>query len=394
MPPPRGILQGLYLPIFVPTILVTVMLHIVIYLLRITTSYRALEVGLSPAAIGVLTGVFGLGPVLLAVAIGRMNDRRGEAMSSLAGSLAALAAGVGFLVLPASFGTLLLLSAVLGIAQMLQVSALQLTVTRCATDGNHDRPIAYFMLAVTLGQVVGPLLVGIGTPVGQLYPGDELVWYALVPGLLMLGGSVALKLVLPSGVRSPDERSVSMRALLGTPGLVLIVLTASLTVTANDLLMVYYPVIAALQQIDASTVGWLLLMRACGAMISRLFYVQLVQMVGRQQLLVASMLVSGLALSALLLELPIWAVALVMLVAGGGLGLGLAAGLTLTILTAPPSARATALSLRLTASRLGQFSIPVAASGLAAVAGAGAIFGTIGLFLVGAAFITKYKLKV
>ncbi|MBC7477249.1 MAG: hypothetical protein H7317_04035 [Pseudorhodobacter sp.] len=92
-----------------------------------------------------------------------------------------------------------------------------------------------------------------------------------------------------------------------------------------------------------------------------------------------TLLTAGLGGVALLvLPLPVWAVAPAMAATGFGLGI------TLTMSIAPPRARGTALSMRMTAIRLAQFAIPLAAGLAVTPLGAGGTFALSGTVILGA----------
>jgi hypothetical protein len=82
---------------------------------------------------------------------------------------------------------------------------------------------------------------------------------------------------------------------------------------------------------------------------------------------------------------PLWIVYPTMVVAG--MGLGVAATLTLSgvVDLAPPGARATAMSLRLTGNRLGLIVIPMGASLVATFTGAAGVFVILAACLTGSA---------
>ena len=126
----------------------------------------------------------------------------------------------------------------------------------------------------------------------------------------------------------------------------------------------------------------LLTARSAAAIVSRVFYARLITGVGRVPLTLWSMSLSGAAYACLglLPSLPLMYCAAMML----GLGLGVASTLSLTSVLdlAPPDARATALSLRITGNRIGQVSLPFLAGFVAAAAGAPGVFVAVGASLV------------
>ena len=74
-----------------------------------------------------------------------------------------------------------------------------------------------------------------------------------------------------------------------------------------------------------------------------------------------------------------------MVATGLGLGIALTCSVALTMEIAPPRARGTALSIRMTAIRLAQFVLPLGAGLVVAPMGAGGIFALSGIAILGAA---------
>src|SRR5215475_15036442 len=82
---------------------------------RITTSYRAVELGLSVVWLGVITAAFAILPIVFAVKIGRFIDRGNDARTAWLGGALLVLACAGFTLLQ-SLAALLLCTALLGIA--------------------------------------------------------------------------------------------------------------------------------------------------------------------------------------------------------------------------------------------------------------------------------------
>ncbi|WP_316316598.1 MFS transporter, partial [Clavibacter michiganensis] len=79
---------------------------------------------------------------------------------------------------------------------------------------------------------------------------------------------------------------------------------------------------------------------------------------------------------------PVWALALMLVVLGFCLGVGQPLSMTTVVQAAPDEARSTALALRLTGNRLGQVAAPAAAGLIAGVAGVAAPFVMLGALLL------------
>ncbi|OSC62361.1 MFS transporter, partial [Streptomyces sp. 4F] len=91
----------------------------------------------------------------------------------------------------------------------------------------------------------------------------------------------------------------------------------------------------------------------------------------------AALLCAGVAL-----PVPVWALALMLVVLGFCLGVGQPLSMTTVVQAAPEGARSTALALRLTGNRLGQVAAPAAAGLIAGVAGVAAPFVMLGALLL------------
>ena len=366
------------------------LVQITLPLARIYTSYAAVEMQLPAASLGLLSSAFALLPVLLAISIGRYNDRRGEALASVLGAAMVLLSVIGLAFVARNLASLLAFTTLLGIGHVLVIAATQMVTTRCSPPEHYDTVLGHFLLATSLGQALGPLLITATTPAGSLTPGPMLPLVILGTGVLLLLGAVAMARRLPPHLPSRHSAPMSLRSLLGTRGLLVIIIASSLTVTANDLMLVFFPALGAERGIAAGLVGLLLSARAAASISSRMLFARLAAWLGRPVLLTLSMTIGSVAMLGLVFELPIWAIATLLCLSGFAGGLATAASISLAISLAPEGMRATTVSLRLTANRVGQFIIPVAAGGATAVLGAAGVFAFIGLAMAVSAVSTRW----
>ncbi len=166
---------------------------------------------------------------------------------------------------------------------------------------------------------------------------------------------------------------VTLDKLLRLRGLSAALCASVITVTAFELLVIYLPLLGTERQIDTRDIGFLLAVRSLISILSRIFYVRLIEIVGRVQLLLICLLTGAAAFAILGLPTPL--PAMYAAVGAIGFGLGIAATLTFSevVMIAPHEARATALSLRITGNRLGQVLLPFLGSFLAVATGAGGV---------------------
>ena len=368
--------------LLLPLLFCGALVQITVPLARIYTSYAAIAMDLPSTSLGLLSSAFALLPVFLAISIGRYNDRHGEILASVLGASMVLFAVIGLAFIASNLAALLAFTSMLGIGQVLVIAATQMVTTRCSQPDQHDTVLGYFLLATSLGQALGPLLITATTPAGALTPGTALPLVILASGAVLLVGSIVMASRLPPHQSAKNSAATSLRALLGTRALLVIIIASSLTVTANDLMLVFFPALGAERGIAAGLVGILLAGRAAASISSRILFARLAALLGRPMLLTASMIVGSLAMLGLVLDLPVWAMALLLCLSGFAVGLATAASISLALSLAPDGARATTISLRLTANRVGQFIIPVAAGSTTAVLGATGVFAFIGMAML------------
>jgi MFS family permease len=173
-------------------------------------------------------------------------------------------------------------------------------------------------------------------------------------------------------VKTADGLTVPLAELLRRPGMAAVLAASVVTVTASDLLVIYLPLLGAERDIEASHIGLLLTVRSIAALVARLFYARLIQAVGRLPLTHVSTLVGAAAFALMAVpSLPVMYAASVAI----GVGIGIASTLTISgmVAVAPPEARATAMTLRITGNRLGLVLMPLVAGLIAAATGVAGI---------------------
>src|SRR5882762_9228484 len=128
-------------------------------LIRVTTSYRAVELGLSVVWLGIITAAFAILPIVLAVPVGRFIDRGNDARTAWIGGSLLVVACAGF-ALWQSLPALLIFTALLGIAHLMLVISQQVLCARHGGQGAVDRMVGNYMVANAVGQGFGSGIVG------------------------------------------------------------------------------------------------------------------------------------------------------------------------------------------------------------------------------------------
>lgn len=369
------------------------LLQLAAYIVRPTSAYRAIELGVQPGLVGLIAASFALVPLVVAVFIGRWTDRGREWSSLLIGSVIMVGAGVGLLLASSSLGALLFWNAVVGLGHLLCIIGEQTLVATAGRErrGGLDSAFGTFTFAGTLGQAAAPLIL---SAVG----GRAVVPNTTVLMLAYSGTCVALlgtTFMLPrrgtgrshvsrptwgQALRVPAETKRTMTGAM---------LLSMLVLAAVDLIQVYLPALGAERHISSWLIGVLLTLRAGATMVSRLGLSRLTSRVGRSRLVVGSTLLAGVAVGLIAVPMHPWLLAGCLVVGGFALGIGQPLSMTIVTLAAPPGTTSTWLALRLSGNRLGQSAIPAILSALTSSVGTSGIFLVTGASLFGTAAMAR-----
>ncbi|MFC7344806.1 MFS transporter [Saccharopolyspora griseoalba] len=342
------------------------------FVLRPTTSYRALELGVPATWLGVLSGCFAVVPLVLAVPAGQIVDRVGERRVVIAGSLLMCGAGSTLLLLGHTAIGLVAGNVVLGTAHLGAVVGQQALVANSTRSGRTDAAFGYYTFAASAGQALGPVLIVLFGGNRAIPSTTPIFQGSTAIAVLLLVVSFAVRAGGPGHVAQTSQ-PVGVRALLRLPGLPRALLTSCVVLAAVDISLVYLPALGAERHIASGVIGSLLVLRAVASMISRLFLGRMTARVGRRRLLISSIFTAAVGLAACAAPVPTWLLAAAVAVAGFGLGVGQPLTMSWLAESAPPGTRGRAMSLRLTGNRAGQVLIPGAAGLAAAGLGAGGV---------------------
>ncbi|MFD5226700.1 MFS transporter [Microbacterium sp. NPDC058342] len=342
---------------------------------RIMVGYQALALQADPLLLAVLAACFAVPTIVAALPIGRVSDRIGGSSVATCGLIVAGTGTTTILLLQPTVATLILGTLVVGLGHLCVMVGQQTYVAHASRGGSHDSGFGTLAAAASIGQLIGPSAVTIGSTLHGATRPDVTVGLAVCVGFTL--AALPMIFVLHKGdahrraTTAPQTRP-RVREVLRAPELWKALTASGAVLVTVDLLYTFVPLWAVDRNIPASAVGLLLSLRALISVFSRLGLGRLVGRFGRKPLLVTSMLVGV----ASLVALPFcgtWGAIPVMV--GLGIALGVPQPLTMAWTTAitPPTAHGAALGLRLTANRIAQVAIPL---------GVGAIAGPLGLISV------------
>ena len=366
--------------LLVPLLASTLLVQLVTAMVRVTTSYRAVELQLSIVWLGLIAATFAIVPILMAVRVGRYIDRGHDARTAWIGAGVFTVACAG-LALWSSPAGLLIFSMVLGSGHLMLMASQQMLCLRAGSPRTLESVFGNYMVAGAIGQGVGPYVVGFLGGGAAVPPTQTL--FALGAGLAAaaLATALAMRPRRDKPVSASGGAIVPVGQIVRVPGLLAVVLTGVIVVSSSDALIVYIPLLGAERHIDVHDIGLLLTVRAAASMLARLFYARMVAAFGRWPLMTATTFAYALTFAPLAVPLPLWAMYAIIAVMGFSFGIATTLSITIVVDLTTTGARGTANSLRIMSNRIGQFATPFGAGLVAAAT------GLAGLFLLLAALI-------
>jgi MFS family permease len=362
----------------------------VISIIRVTTSYRAIELGLSAAWIGILTAAFAVLPVFFALKVGRAIDRGNDVKMIWAGTGLLTVACLGMALIPDIY-PLLFFTAILGIGHLFLSIGMQVLCAQQPGPGVMERMLGNYMVATAVGQGVGPAIVGWVGGSAAIPQTQPLFWIGFVTSILAFGSSLFLRSAHKPVAKGEGAKPVPVREIIKSPGFLVVFSVSVVSVVAQDLIVVYLPLLGTERSIAVDVVGSLLAVRAFAAVFSRLFFSRLNSLLGSSRLMVTSTIAGALAFGAIAAPIPLPAMYAAIAVLGGALGICVTTAISTLLGLVSSEVRGTANSLRTGGTRLGQIVIPSLAGILAAAMGVASVFLVLGASLAVAATAVQFK---
>ncbi len=380
--------------LLIPLLLLTVLVQAVTAIIRITTSYRAFELDLSIAWLGVIAAAFAAFPIVMAVPVGRFIDRGHDARTVWIGSAIMAAAAGGFVLWPSAAG-LVIVTTVMGIGHIMLMASQQMLCVRAAKNPRAMESVfGNYMVAGAIGQGAGPYIVGWAGGAATVPPTRLLFVIAFACAVVSLCIAFFMRPRADKPKVSPGEKPVPVADLLRVPGLVPVVLAGVIMISASDIVLIYVPLLGAERSIDVKDIGLLLTARAAASMVARLFYARMVAAAGRWPLMIASTIACAASFAALAVPVPLPGMYAIMVVMGFSFGLATTLSITIVVDLTEVRARGTANTLRIMGNRLGQFVLPVGAGLLAAAIGLSGLLGGMAVAIVASAATMYWKRPV
>src|SRR5256714_3382642 len=121
-----------------PLLAHVIVTHVAVLVVRVTVSYRTIELELPALWLGMISASFAILPVFTALRIGRYIDRGHDAQAAWIGSVLTLAAAVATWAWPNSAIQLLAFTILLGTGHMFLMAAQQMLCVRSASEQGRE----------------------------------------------------------------------------------------------------------------------------------------------------------------------------------------------------------------------------------------------------------------
>ncbi len=376
--------------LLVPLLISTMLVQLVTAMVRVTTSYRAVELDLSIVWIGLIAATFAICPILIAVRVGRHIDRGYDAQTSWLGAVI-FAVACGSFTFASSPVALLVASTIMGTGHIMLMASQQMLCVRAAGPRTLESVFGNYMVAGAIGQGIGPYVVGWIGGAASVPPTQTLFIIAAIISVLSFAVALAMRPGPDKPLAKGESEIVPVHQIVRIPGLVEVVVAGVILVSASDIILIYIPLLGAERNIDVHAVGLLLTVRAAFSMVARVFYARIVGTVGRWPLMIASTFACGLSYAAFAAPLPLWAMHLAIAVMGFSFGLATTLSITIVVDMTTVGARGTTNSLRIMSNRVGQFVMPFGAGLVAAAAGLAGLFLILAVAIGGSAAAMAWR---
>lgn len=335
---------------------------------KVVLSLLALELGTSQLVIGMLIACYSLAPLALGIWSGRLADTIGMRLPMLVGAgLIGTAMLVGFVwqTLPALFVIALLV----GAGFVFFIVSVQNLVG--VMPGERSRNYSILTVGYSVSNLIGPLVAGYAIEYGGHAPAFLVfALFTLIPVSVLIARPRLAQVAAP---KSNVQRRNAVELLRIAPLRRQIVITG-LLMAAWELYLFYLPIYGHTIGLSPSTIGIILAIFAVATFLVRFAMSAITRRLRVEHVLAGSML----AAACVCAVFPMLENAPALIVASFVLGLGLGCGqplsMTLSFDRSPPGRSGEVAGLRLIATNMARFAVPLFSGVLGGALGVGAVF--------------------
>ncbi|MGE0557318.1 MAG: MFS transporter [Burkholderiales bacterium] len=355
---------------------------------RVVNTLYALHLGASPFEIGLLLATYGVFPLLMAVAAGRLADRHGARLPIIAGMIVCT---IGIMLPLGASGLPLLFAgaAVTGLGFILGQVAFQSLVGALGEGKARTQNFNTYALVIAVADFVGPVVAGISIDHAGHVPAYLVLGALAGTGTLTL---IALARRVPRHSK-PVARAAGTRVidLFRDPDMRRVLIAGAVVMTGIDLFQLYIPLYGHDVGLSATAIGMVLGAAAAATFVSRALLPLLVRLYGEETTLLYALFL-GAAMFALI---PFFKGAIVLGVICFALGLGMGLGQPLTVMLCysySPAGRAgESLGLRIAINNSMHVAVPTGFGAMGAAIGLAPVFWISAAVLAAGSWLSRKR---
>ncbi len=356
--------------------------------LRMVAPLLAIDLGATPAKVGLLMSAFAILPALLSIRAGRWVDAAGATLPmSLCAAL--IAAGMLVLALAPELGVAFAVNAVTGLAYIVFHLALTAAVGGIGEPSRRTANFTFITVANGIGVFIGPVVAGHSI---------DALGHAMSSGILSAGPAlVALVLGVMQVTRprrpprAPVRRAGGLRGLLRQRELVRILVIAGTLGISWDLYSVLVPVYGSQIGLSAGTIGNIMGAFGVAIFLVRLIMPFILRVLKEWQILLLSFALAAPVFIAFPLIRNPWVLTSLTFMFGIAWG-AVQPVITSLLYTATPQGRVGEVTgLRMSMHTSLQTVVPGVFGGISALVGMLPVFWVTGAMLAGAGWVCRHR---
>lgn len=335
---------------------------------KVILSLLALELGTSQLVIGMLIACYSIAPLSLGVWSGRLADTIGMRLPMLAGaSFIGTAMLVGFVwqTLPALF----VIAILVGAGFVFFIVSVQNLIG--VMPGNRSRNYSILTVGYSVSNLIGPLVAGYAIEYGGYAPAFLVfALFTLIPITVLIAKPRLAQVAAPTA-QGPRESAFDLLRI--APLRRQIVITG-LLMAAWELYLFYVPIYGHTIGLSPSTIGIILAIFAVATFLVRFAMSAITSRLRVEHVLAGSMFAAACVCAVFPMLENTHALFIASFMLGLGLGCGQPLSMTLSFDRSPPGRSGEVAGLRLIATNLARFAIPLFSGVLGSALGVGAVF--------------------
>ncbi len=342
---------------------------------RLVISLFAIHLQATPATVGLLIGLMGVGPMLQSILLGRWVDRVG-AVKPLALGLAALLCGIVLPALYPSIVTIGLACVFIGSGFMLSHMTISNAIGHAVAPDQRTTAFGHLAVGSSVASTTGPLLSGyLIDAQGHSSTLLILAIFTLAGlGLLAFKGHAVrpkAKLAATSPLTNHKPRLLD---LLRNADLRAVLIVSGLSTMSWDLYSFIMPLHGSALGLSATTIGVVMGSFGIAALLARLATPYVARRITSWKIMASTLAVSALVYALLpLTSAVLWMVTLSLIV-GFGLGFAQPMVMTLIYVMSPPGRTGEVVGVRTTLINASQTMLPWSAGAVGSAIGLASMF--------------------